>query len=434
MEVVCRNIAFGSVFIRISGDLPTYFSRKNTLRSSCLVCGLRSRIQTASRKPLFRYTFPFEGNWNEVSSSKENASESSDIPSRLKGIETVLLWSFEILKTCSDIPSRLKGIETKNGKGYSFDLHVFRYTFPFEGNWNSPVRSKTAPKIPFRYTFPFEGNWNCRTGAIDPHRLPASSSDIPSRLKGIETIPYGSRYRRWRERSDIPSRLKGIETDRSDRCPFSSVCSDIPSRLKGIETICSFIFLISSDNSFRYTFPFEGNWNSETSSRLPSNTPRSDIPSRLKGIETDRLHRDCLQTLPVQIYLPVWRELKPSSVSCCTSIPKGSDIPSRLKGIETDGSFLLFLLCDCSDIPSRLKGIETLESTPLLYLVVSSDIPSRLKGIETLLHHRRRQRHWQFRYTFPFEGNWNDAGGAGNAAVRCSDIPSRLKGIGKYSG
>ena len=65
---------------------------------------------------MFRYAFPFEGNWNSFSNSVRGLS-------------------------CS---------------------FMFRYAFPFEGNWNEVVFLGGACYYDcwFRYAFPFEGNWN----------------------------------------------------------------------------------------------------------------------------------------------------------------------------------------------------------------------------------------------------------------------------------
>ena len=160
----------------------------------------------------------------------------------------------------------------------------------------------------FRYAFPFEGNWNPKSGTME---VTVRCSDTLSRLKGIETrgLLHGSTTRKvmvqirfpvWRELkrgsynsvrirpkgSDTLSRLKGIETPTGDTLSLSlTIGSDTLSRLKGIETW----FGRSTTTTlipFRYAFPFEGNWNFF----LPSQSAQS-------------LNR-------VQIRFPVWRELK----------------------------------------------------------------------------------------------------------------------------
>ena len=86
-------------------------------------------------------------------------------------------------------------------------------------------------------------------------------SEIPSRLKGIETFTQLSVSTSCGLCSEIPSRLKGIETAFAP--PVPSVCapsSEIPSRLKGIETCDMRQFAnFNSISSFGNTFPFEGN-------------------------------------------------------------------------------------------------------------------------------------------------------------------------------
>ena len=116
------------------------------------------------------------------------------------------------LWVCSDMLSRLKGIETL-ALIVLCPCHnqMFRYAFPFEGNWNFfvvfrrflfmkvqicfPVWRELKLLIvnvresechQFRYAFPFEGNWNPTTTVFPPF-FPIRS-DMLSRLKGIETI------------------------------------------------------------------------------------------------------------------------------------------------------------------------------------------------------------------------------------------------------
>ena len=221
---------------------------------------------------MFRYAFPFEGNWNhrrpffrtlrtrsdtlsrlkgietqtqrleihptlcvqirfpvwrelkrkDMSDAVGDCHRRSDTLSRLKGIET-LAWALIAFSPyqCSDTLSRLKGIETFIGKLLLPQLNLFRYAFPFEGNWNQiffnelkhfsllvqirfPVwrelklvagRDNNEIRIiAFRYAFPFEGNWNLGSFNSLPNAI--RCSDTLSRLKGIETyIPSNAPFR-----------------------------------------------------------------------------------------------------------------------------------------------------------------------------------------------------------------------------------------------
>ena len=112
----------------------------------------------------FVYTFPFEGNWNANRSfSVVRTLFTLYIPSRLKGIETIIVCLI-IIEVGDD----------------------FVYTLPFEGNWNLLLHELCRNQCQiFVYTFPFEGNWN----SLYLHwRLLLFPLYIPSRLKGIETI------------------------------------------------------------------------------------------------------------------------------------------------------------------------------------------------------------------------------------------------------
>ena len=61
--------------------------------------------------------------------------------------------------------------------------------------------------------------------------------------------------------SERPSRLKGIETkDFGSTTAPKNKCSERPSRLKGIETKDT-ASVKDKDRQFGKTFPFEGNWN-----------------------------------------------------------------------------------------------------------------------------------------------------------------------------
>ena len=89
----------------------------------------------------------------------------------------------------------------------------------------------------FRYAFPFEGNWNPNADIVGFLLIPGGS-DTLSRLKGIETvfsITKGTSI--LLSGSDTLSRLKGIETIGIVPTTGGTLsCSDTLSRLKGIET------------------------------------------------------------------------------------------------------------------------------------------------------------------------------------------------------
>ena len=185
----------------------------------------------------FRYAFPFEGNWNffEELLGQFVFVFCSDTLSRLKGIETHSPQNRGRAKFGSDTLSRLKGIETKTLKNNFIASILVQIRFPVWRELKHELISESSQVSKmFRYAFPFEGNWN------------------RGRRPLIVTLPSGS---------DTLSRLKGIETHST--APLSemiSVSSDTLSRLKGIETW----ELSSQQNSskwFRYAFPFEGNWN-----------------------------------------------------------------------------------------------------------------------------------------------------------------------------
>ena len=168
----------------------------------------------------FGKTFPFEGNWNTMgppmTKSQNRNPFRSERPSRLKGIETMIL-SFFIFSSpkSSERPSRLKGIETKQYDEYFQRILMFGKTFPFEGNWNF-FRRRQQLQLP--------------------------RSERPSRLKGIETLCHQFHQHHLHQvRKDLP----------------------VWRELKhGGATI------LSSDmrTQFGKTFPFEGNWNSDIES------------------------------------------------------------------------------------------------------------------------------------------------------------------------
>ena len=91
-----------------------------------------------------------------------------------------------------------------------------------------------------------------------------SSSESPSRLKGIETdFLAGEKDGETDviERSESPSRLKGIETLFLCHLDFPPdiLSSESPSRLKGIETRLFDMIRPYLITKFGKSFPFEGN-------------------------------------------------------------------------------------------------------------------------------------------------------------------------------
>ena len=187
----------------------------------------------------------------------------------------------------SETPSRLKGIETLHYRGMiRLSCSQFRNAFPFEGNRNILFGGE-RPRVKFRNAFPFEGNRNTfNWGAKDradiefrnafpfegnrnstprSHQAGCRRSETPSRLKGIETPLAFFLVDQFIDRSETPSRLKGIETllchlwvlERS----VKSLCSETPSRLKGIETAVQAFGNRFKIHTFRNAFPFEGNRN-----------------------------------------------------------------------------------------------------------------------------------------------------------------------------
>ena len=73
------------------------------------------------------------------------------------------------------------------------------------------------------------------------------SLNVPSRLKGIETLVLLVMLARHGG-LNVPSRLKGIETVTSlySCLLFHSSCLNVPSRLKGIETFVQVEFVLGA--------------------------------------------------------------------------------------------------------------------------------------------------------------------------------------------
>ena len=289
---------------------------------------------------------------------------------------------------CSDTLSRLKGIETRSEQSEWLLLYLFRYAFPFEGNWNR-MRIICQGVIPvgFRYAFPFEGNWN--PSGIITKQFKETGSDTLSRLKGIETetIRNYSDFRRimvqirfpvWRE-------LKRNLTHSWHQ--WFSDGSDTLSRLKGIETLLGRTKIWPS-SSFRYAFPFEGNWNADF---LISATFVTSVQIRFPVWRELKLWRRSgtdWHTRWVQIRFPVWRELK---------------LQNRKRRPNPEDEFRYAF-------PFEGNWNSTVEVWTKCSRKASSDTLSRLKGIETLSNpiHYLQHQNGQFRYAFPFEGNWNN--------------------------
>ena len=212
---------------------------------------------------------------------------------------------------------------------------MFRYAFPFEGNWNESLWILFSALLMFRYAFPFEGNWNplpCRFLSLNltvQIRFPVWRELKHYILPDFHPhlLPFTFRYA-------FP--FEGNWNDETIWWNPSFFGSDTLSRLKGIETLWPFLSGIELKNfMFRYAFPFEGNWNKTPPFPSQLKFPRSDTLSRLKGIET----RPMVRASPtptkfryafpfegnwnkwlsffwspflkrVQIRFPVWRELK----------------------------------------------------------------------------------------------------------------------------
>ena len=104
---------------------------------------------TSTRASLifFAYTFPFEGNWNIGTPLPKNGEVALHIPSRLKGIETILESSrnTSLVRLCIYLPVWRELKLFKAFSASSDDPSYFAYTFPFEGNWNS-YQAKKKPE------------------------------------------------------------------------------------------------------------------------------------------------------------------------------------------------------------------------------------------------------------------------------------------------
>ena len=185
----------------------------------------------------FRYAFPFEGNWNPEAPWKSNALNPVQI-------------RFPVWRELK--PTTLKVMSYPGGS--------FRYAFPFEGNWNLSRKFLASTAISaFRYAFPFEGNWNVIYKLLK-HFISCRGSDTLSRLKGIET-PTTTRKPNARKRVQIRfpvwRELKLLCQSRHEIESFVQIRFPVWRELK--RNCRSFNMFQCS--SFRYAFPFEGNWN-----------------------------------------------------------------------------------------------------------------------------------------------------------------------------
>ena len=111
--------------------------------------------------------------------------------------------------------------------------------------------------------------------------------------------------------------------------------SDTLSRLKGIETYGHDISTELGVKEFRYAFPFEGNWNLHYPDKSPSHF-RFRYAFPFEGNWNIFCHTVWNNFSNwVQIRFPVWRELKLCKDSFVVLLQFCSDTLSRLKGIET---------------------------------------------------------------------------------------------------
>ena len=185
--------------------------------SSCNTLSRLKGIETSSpagrcsRSDIFclLYTFPFEGNWNQIF------------------IIISLKWSSLL------------------------------YTFPFEGNWNVWRCCEHTIDAHLLYTFPFEGNWNLSkdTTLLFPKKFLAIHFPVWRELKLTKWTWYDITTTCY-----TLSRLKGIETCLGShidilRCDLA-IHFPVWRELKHF-----FSLRFWYQPSLLYTFPFEGNWN-----------------------------------------------------------------------------------------------------------------------------------------------------------------------------
>ena len=155
----------------------------------------------------------------------------------------------------------------------------------------------------FRKTFPFEGNWNSLFWVSAIAALPITSSERPSRLKGIETLVAPVTF--WR----ISMFRKTF--------PFEGNWNFSSSNGSSTKTL------------FRKTFPFEGNWNLCCLILIDHiNLVQKDLPV-WRELKLFRSSGTNYLNHPVQKDLPVWRELKRSSPQprACSHWSVQKDLP-----------------------------------------------------------------------------------------------------------
>ena len=135
------------------------------------------------------YTFPFEGNWNEI---RDRATAQL-----IRLAIHFPVW--RELKLFMVIAMRCERYR-----------HLL-YTFPFEGNWNPSLGSFSMLRpVCLLYTFPFEGNWNIPRLHLCMDRTLGLAIHFPVWRELKQTIPFGYFFKY--SSCYTLSRLKGIET------------------------------------------------------------------------------------------------------------------------------------------------------------------------------------------------------------------------------
>ena len=158
---------------------------------------------------------------------------------------------------------------------------------------------------------------------------------------------------------------------------------------------------------FAYTFPFEGNWNSNRKFSSFGESIRFAYTFPFEGNwNSCFLFSKHLQHLHLCIYLPVWRELKLLETARYAYPAPALHIPSRLKGIETiDLCVALILIHLCIYLPvwRELKLAGLVRQIATLYFAYTFPFEGNWNHTRWLQPLSARG----FAYTFPFEGNWN---------------------------
>ena len=159
--------------------------------------------------------------------------------SRLKGIETRVIWSPHGVPSPNalDMLSRLKGIET--GPIFTLYLHLWIelwICFPVwrELKHNDLSRAKDVAEDSFGYAFPFEGNWNS-----------FSNSSRERAIKLWICFPV------WRE----------LKLEMTSASPISEFNFGYAFPFEGNWNLWTPASWVIFSVAFGYAFPFEGNWN-----------------------------------------------------------------------------------------------------------------------------------------------------------------------------